>query len=162
SLRGPRRRGTWRSWPGPPRRRGWRRRRSGRRPGARWRGWSRSTGPWPRPPDGASGRRRPSRGRRGGARSPRGRGWGSRRGSWRRRGWGRRSPERLVALGLETLGQLGSAGFDDAAVDEDVHPVGGEVVEEALVVRDGEHAEIGPVRAHLLDPLGDDLQGVDV
>ena len=40
--------------------------------------------------------------------------------------------------------------------------VGLEVVEQALVVGDGEDAELGPVAPHLLHALGHDLEGVDV
>src|SRR3546814_6472317 len=63
---------------------------------------------------------------------------------------------------LEALGQLHAAGGDDGAIDQDVHEVGLEVLEEALVVRDGDDAEVGPVAAHLLHAGRHDLQGVDV
>ena len=43
-----------------------------------------------------------------------------------------------------------------------MHDVGGEVVEDALVVRDQQDAERGPCRAHLGDAVGDDAQRVDV
>ena len=55
-----------------------------------------------------------------------------------------------------------AAAVDDAAVDEDVHTVGLQVVEQALVVGDQHDAEGGPIGAHLLHAAGDDLQGVDV
>ena len=37
---------------------------------------------------------------------------------------GRAAREALVAVGLELFGEFRAAGFDDAAVDEDVHEVG--------------------------------------
>ena len=70
--------------------------------------------------------------------------------------------ERLVALPLELLGQLEPAGGHDAAVDQDVHVVGRELVEQALVVGDEHDAELGPVLADLPDAAGDRAQGVDV
>ena len=59
-------------------------------------------------------------------------------------------------------GQLGAAARHDAAVDEDVHDVGHELVEQALVVGDGEHAELGTRLAHGVHAAPDDAQGVDV
>ena len=44
--------------------------------------------------------------------------------------------------------EFGSAGLDDPAVDENVHDIGGEVVEDPLVVGDHEDAEVGAVGAH--------------
>ena len=73
-----------------------------------------------------------------------------------------RPPPRLVALGLELLGQLGPAAVDDAAVDQDVHAVGRQLAEQALVVGDEHDAEAGPVLADLLDAAGHRAQGVDV
>ena len=68
--------------------------------------------------------------------------------------------ERFVALRLELLRQLGAARGDDPAVHEDVHVVGGDVVEDPLVVRDHERAHL---RAdELVDALRDDLERVDV
>ena len=62
-----------------------------------------------------------------------------------------RSPvaERVEALALEQLGELRPAGVDDPAVEEDVHAVGREVVEDPAVVRDQEDAEPGTDRADL-------------
>ena len=51
--------------------------------------------------------------------------------------------ERLEALGLDAAGELGAAGGDDATVEQHVHDVGREVVEDALVVRDEQDAEPG-------------------
>src|SRR5262245_14291520 len=56
----------------------------------------------------------------------------------------------LVALALELLRQLGTAGGHDPSVDEHVHPVGSQVLQQALVVGDGQHAESGLVSADLL------------
>src|SRR5437016_2061466 len=41
----------------------------------------------------------------------------------------------LVAARLQVQGQLASSGLDDATFNEDVHEVGRDVVEDALVVR---------------------------
>ena len=48
-----------------------------------------------------------------------------------------------VAVGLQLVGQLGPAGGDDAALDEDVHGVGMELGEQAAVVGDRQDAEPG-------------------
>ena len=53
----------------------------------------------------------------------------------------RRSPRASSALG-----ELGAAGRDDAAVEQDVDDVGREVLEDPLVVRDEQDAELGPRR----------------
>ena len=55
--------------------------------------------------------------------------------------------ERLVALGLELMRELGATVGDDPPVDEDVHEVRRDVVEDALVVRDDERARLGPTSA---------------
>ena len=53
-----------------------------------------------------------------------------------------------------------AAALDDTPVDEDVHEIGRDVVEDALVVRDHERAH---VRAdELVDAARDDAQRVDV
>src|SRR4051794_37578963 len=65
-----------------------------------------------------------------------------------------------VALLLELCDQLGAALLDDAAVIEDVHGIGLDQVEDALVVGDDQYAH--PGAGELVDALGDDLQGVDV
>ena len=51
--------------------------------------------------------------------------------------------EGVVALRLELVGELRTAALDDSAVDDDVDEVGLDVVEDALVVRDHEHALSG-------------------
>src|SRR5581483_5682061 len=48
----------------------------------------------------------------------------------------------LVAGSLERLRELRAALLDDLAADEDVHEVGLDVVEDALVVRDHERAHL--------------------
>ena len=60
----------------------------------------------------------------------------------------------LVAARLELLGQLRVAALHDAAVDEQVHDIRVEVVEQALVVGDGHDAELWPVLADLADARG--------
>ena len=65
-----------------------------------------------------------------------------------------------VALLLEPQRELLAARLDDAALGQHVDDVGLDVVEQALVVGDEQHAQ---VRAELrVDALGDDAQGVDV
>ena len=54
--------------------------------------------------------------------------------------------EALEPLGLDALRELRPAGGDDAAVEQHVHDVGREVLEDALVVRDEQEAELGPRR----------------
>ena len=73
-----------------------------------------------------------------------------------------RRPPRLVALGLDRWRQLGAAAGDDATVDQEVHDVGDELLEQALVVRDGEHAELGALLAHGAHASADDAQRIDV
>ena len=68
--------------------------------------------------------------------------------------------ESLVALGLELLGELGPAFAHDTPVDEDVHEVGLDVVEDALVVRDHERAHLGADEA--AHAVCDDPERVDV
>src|SRR3972149_7339221 len=66
----------------------------------------------------------------------------------------------LVALRLQLKGDLAATGPHDAAVQQDVHVVGRDVVEDALVVGDYDDRLVGgtkPVHA-----LGDDPQGVDI
>src|SRR4051812_23231664 len=70
-----------------------------------------------------------------------------------------RGNARVAAL-LELERELGSARTHDAPIHEDVHVVGPDVVEDALVVRDHEHAQLGA--GQRVDALGDDLQRVDV
>ena len=70
--------------------------------------------------------------------------------------------ERVVAVAFELLGEFHAAGGDDAAVDQDVDAVGGDLVEEALVVRDEHDTHGRPVDPDLANALGDDAQRVDV
>src|SRR5882757_5124992 len=51
-------------------------------------------------------------------------------------GGGLVDPETVVSLGLELVGQRGTAGLDDAPVEEDVHEVGLDVAQDPRVVRD--------------------------
>jgi len=63
-------------------------------------------------------------------------------------------------VGLELGGEVGAAGPDDPPVGEDVHPLGDEVVEEALVVGDDQRGAVrAPQRG---DAGGHDSQRVDV
>lgn len=48
-----------------------------------------------------------------------------------------------VAFFFEFKGQFGPAGAHDSAVDQDVHKVGHDVVEQALVVGYDDHGPIG-------------------
>src|SRR5438034_1015053 len=68
--------------------------------------------------------------------------------------------DRAVALVLEAQGEVLAAALDDPALGEDVDDVGGDVVQQALVVRDQEDAELRV--QHRVDALGDDPQRVDV
>src|ERR1700712_5945877 len=49
--------------------------------------------------------------------------------------------EAVVPLGLQLRGQLGSAGLGDAAVEEHVHEVGADVVQDARVGGDQQRAD---------------------
>src|SRR5688500_17303838 len=49
----------------------------------------------------------------------------------------------VVALVLEAVGELGAALFDDAPADHHVDVVRADVAEDARVVRDQQHAEVG-------------------
>src|SRR5690554_655151 len=62
--------------------------------------------------------------------------------------------EPIVALFLEFQGKGLVAALHDAAVVHHVHEVGHDVVEEALVMRDHEHAQ--RVAAEAVDAVGDD------
>src|SRR5215204_3137526 len=68
----------------------------------------------------------------------------------------------FVALGLEAVGELGTAGLDDATVDQEVHAVGLEVVEEPLVLGDRQHTQVGLLLANLLHAAGHRLECIDV
>src|SRR5437667_7187388 len=68
--------------------------------------------------------------------------------------------KRFVALGLEPVGQLGTAFLHDTPADEDVHEIGGDVVEDPLVMRDQEGAHLRP--DEFLDAGCDDPERVDV
>src|SRR5690606_25982297 len=69
-------------------------------------------------------------------------------------------PDPLVALLVELHRELLGTGRDDAAALHDVHLVGHDVVEQALVVGDDEGTEVGAAGG--VDALRDDLQRVDV
>src|SRR5512143_2874590 len=65
-----------------------------------------------------------------------------------------------VTLRLQLVRQLRPARLDDPAVDENVDELRLDVVEDPLVVRDQQHAQVGSrERVHT---LGDDAEGVDV
>ena len=68
--------------------------------------------------------------------------------------------DRAVALALEAERQVLAAALDDPALGQHVDEVGGDVVQQALVVRDQQDAEVRV--EHRVDALGDDPQGVDV
>src|SRR6186713_2565458 len=65
-------------------------------------------------------------------------------------------PERLVTFALELLGELDAAAGDDPAVDEDVHLVGLDLVEQPLIVSDHHDAHRRPHGADLANAAGDD------
>src|SRR4029078_12436442 len=65
-----------------------------------------------------------------------------------------------VSLRLQLVRQLRPAGLDDAAVDEHMDELRLDVVENALVVRDQQHAQIGT--GQRVDPFRHDAQRVDV
>src|SRR6476661_9797568 len=67
----------------------------------------------------------------------------------------------VVALGLESVGELLAAGLGDLAVDEDVDEVGLDVAQDAGVVGDQQDT-LALALAEAVDALGDDLQRVDV
>jgi hypothetical protein len=69
-------------------------------------------------------------------------------------------PERVETTGLDLERDLGTAGDDDPAVDQDVHDVGHEVFEQALIVGDREDAEMRAHRADFGD-TGRDLAEAD-
>src|SRR5258708_24084704 len=66
----------------------------------------------------------------------------------------------VITLGLNLNREVGAAGLDDPALVHDVDEVGGDVVEDALVVRDQEHPEVWSAKP--LHALGDGAQAVDV
>lgn len=73
--------------------------------------------------------------------------------------------ERGVPLGLQPVGKLGTALLHDPALDQDVHDVGAQLGQQAVVVGDRQHAEPGPVGRglrHRFDATGAVAQGVDV
>ena len=69
--------------------------------------------------------------------------------------------EGAVAVALQLLGQLGPTRGDDAALDQDVHEVRLQLVEQAVVVGDRQHAEVVLVRRRL-DPAGAGAERVHV
>src|SRR6187431_1051262 len=56
---------------------------------------------------------------------------------------GHRFEEAVVALVLEAIGEFGTALLHDATGNHHVHEVGCDVAEDAGVVRDQEHAQVG-------------------
>src|SRR5262245_6659785 len=83
--------------------------------------------------------------------------------AWDGCGWRRSAGHgvRLVALRLEFLGELRTALLGDPAVDEDVDEVRLDVAEDPRVVRDQQDASVA-LLGEPVDPLRDDLEGVDV
>src|SRR5699024_4893973 len=69
--------------------------------------------------------------------------------------------EAVVALGLETLGQLRAALLGDPPVHEDVHVVRRHVLQDSGVVGDQHDADVGGLLG-TVDALGDHAQGVHV
>src|SRR5215211_5232104 len=67
----------------------------------------------------------------------------------------------VIALGLETFGQLRSTLLGDPACHEYVDEVRLDVAQDPGVVRDQQHATIALTREPV-DPLGHDPQGVEV
>src|SRR5579883_192820 len=66
----------------------------------------------------------------------------------------------LVARLVELKGQLWAAVLDDAATDQDVHEIGLNVVQKALIVRDHQRAQLAVALG--VDPVGHDAQGIDI
>src|SRR6187431_2160588 len=67
----------------------------------------------------------------------------------------------VVALVLEAVGELRAALLDDPSGDHDVHEVGVAVAQDAGVVRDQQHTEVG-LALGAVDALRHDLERVDV
>src|SRR5690625_1998715 len=67
----------------------------------------------------------------------------------------------VIAFGFEAVSQFGAALFCHLAVDEDVHAVGLDVLQDAGVVRDEDYAHIG-FALDVVDALGAHAQGVDI
>src|ERR1700722_1258604 len=65
-----------------------------------------------------------------------------------------------VAVGLELERELLAAGADDASLREHVHDIRHDMVEQALVMGDDDHRALR--RAQPVDPVRDQLEGVDV
>jgi hypothetical protein len=66
----------------------------------------------------------------------------------------------VVTLGLEPEGEILVAAQDDAALGHDMNLVGNDVVEQALVVGDHEHADVRTAQG--VHAGGDDLERIDV
>ena len=66
----------------------------------------------------------------------------------------------VIALLFEMQGQVGTARFDDASVQHNVNIVGFDVVQQALIMGDDQHAEFGSAQG--VDAFGNDAQRVDV
>src|SRR3954471_1740533 len=70
--------------------------------------------------------------------------------------------DRIVALGLELVDQLGAARLDDAAIRHNVNGVRSYVVQDALVMGDEQDAHAGLLLVHRVDAVTDDSNSVDV
>ena len=68
----------------------------------------------------------------------------------------------IVAFGLQLLHELGAAGLHDAPVGHHVDLVGSNVVQNALVVGDEQHAHRGLLLVDSVDPIADDAHRVDI
>src|SRR3954467_5243473 len=66
----------------------------------------------------------------------------------------------LIALVLEFVCQILAAAGHDPAVEHDVHPIGLDVSQDPLIVRDDDRRELRP--AQLVDTFCNHLQRVDV
>ena len=66
----------------------------------------------------------------------------------------------LVTLLLQLVRQIGAASLDDLPLVHHMHDIRRDVVEDALVVRDDEHAQVRATQR--VDTIGDDLERVDV
>src|SRR5258705_10973906 len=69
-------------------------------------------------------------------------------------------PVLRIARGLELERQRLGASLHDPALRQHMHHIGHDVVEQALIVRDHDEGPIG--RAQPVDPLGHDLERIDI
>src|SRR5579863_10000269 len=79
---------------------------------------------------------------------------------WRARGSCRSLRVLVITVALQLVGELGAARGGDAPGGQYMHAVGADIVEQALVVGDDQHAAFW--RTHAVHALGDHLEGVDV